>query len=269
LWSTNLPYVVTQEVRDDSGIVQQPETGVRPQYREWPAKKVLANGNILPHTPEQKRWIEYVQDITAICSDPTKPVKLGASHVHAYTDVNVTNLYKTAHPALASILIDRCDLGAVQTLYKLEHENIHLAKDVLTRANTANKQVTDEELITKLTNGNPYNRKDLFNKPLHGMQPWESVNGWFEKLDLLILQIKEVHRIADTPVPTQCSDDSLCRMLMKHLPPVYRDVISTMQLKASIQTDVVLCYDLYKGACIIKSTTPGQKDSGYSIGPFW
>ena len=150
MWSTNLPYVVTQEVRDDSGIVQQPETGVRPQYREWPAKKVLANGNILPHTPEQKRWIEYVQDITVICSDPTKPVKLRASHVHAYTDVNVTNLCKTAHPALASILIDRCDLGAVQTLHKLEHENIHLAKDVLTRANTANKQVTDEEPITKL-----------------------------------------------------------------------------------------------------------------------
>ena len=120
---------------------------------------------------------------------------------------------------LATTLLDRCDLGAVQTLHKLKHENIHLAKDALTRANTANKQVTDEELITKLQNGYPYNRKGLYNKPQHGMQPWESVIGWFEKLDLLILQIKEVCRIAGTHVPTQCSDDSLCRMLMKHLPP--------------------------------------------------
>ena len=152
MWNTNLPCVVTQEVRDASGIVQQPEMGVRAKYRKWPVKKIFANGNVVPHTPEQKRWVEYVQHISVICSDPTKPIKLGQQNAHAYTDVNVTNLCKTAHSALASILIDRCDLGAVQTLQKLEHENIHLAKGVLTRANTANKQVTDEELITKLQN---------------------------------------------------------------------------------------------------------------------
>ena len=112
LWETNLPYVVIPEILDPvTGLVVQPETGVRPKYREWPAKKVLANGSVIPHTPEQKRWIEYVQHISVICSDPTKPIKLGQQNVHAYTDINVTNLCKTAHSALASILIDRCDLA--------------------------------------------------------------------------------------------------------------------------------------------------------------
>ena len=61
--------------------------------------------------------------------------------------------------------------------------------------------------------GNPFDRVDFYNKPQQGMQPWESVIGWFEKIDLLILEIIEVSKIANTPMPAQCSDASLCRML--------------------------------------------------------
>ena len=41
--------------------------------------------------------------------------------------------------------------------------------------------------------GNPYNRKDFYNNPQQGMQPWESVQGWFDKIDLLVSEIKEVN----------------------------------------------------------------------------
>ena len=95
------------------------------------------------------------------CTDPSETIKLGFKNPHAYSDINVVNLCKTAHSALASILIDRCELGASQTLQKLGHKKIHLAKGVLTRASTINKEVTDEELIQKLQMGNPYNRKDF------------------------------------------------------------------------------------------------------------
>ena len=145
--------------------------------------------------------IKYVNDITSSCSDPTETIKLGAKNPHAYSDINVANLCKTAHSALASILIDRCELGALQTLQKLGHENIHLANDVLTRANTVNKEVTDEQLITKLQMGNPFDRVDFYNKPQQGMQPWESVIGWFEKIDSLIMEIIEVSRVAGTVTP--------------------------------------------------------------------
>ena len=61
----------------------------------------------------------------------------------------------------------------------------------------------------------------LVNRALsQGMQPWESVQGWFDKIDLLISEIKEVSRIAETAIPAQCSDAAICRMLSKHLTPV-------------------------------------------------
>ena len=226
LWATNLSYDIIPEITDpDTGLIVQPEMGVRSKYREWPTKKTRTDGSVVPNTPEQNRWIEYVNDITVICSDPNETIKLGNKNTHAYTDVNVTNLCKAAHSALATILIDRCELGAAQTLQKLGHENIHLANDVLTRANTVNKEVTDEQLIIKLQMGNPYNRKDFYNKPQQGMQPWESAQGRFDKIDLLISEIKEVSRIAETAIPTQCSDAAICRMLSKHLTPVYKDII--------------------------------------------
>jgi hypothetical protein len=246
LWATNLPYEVIPKITDpDTGLVVQPETGVRAKCRRWPEKKAG-----VPLTPEQERWVEYVNDITMTCTDPTETIKLGFKNTHAYNDINVVNLCKTAHPALASILIDRCELGASQTLHKLGHENIHLANDALTRANTANKEVTDEQLIIKLQMGNPYNRKGFYNKPQQGMQPWESVQGWFDKIDLLVSEIKEVSRIADTAIPTQISDSALCRMLSKHLTPVYKDIIHVMQLTASVQTDVVLNYALSIQRCM-------------------
>ena len=75
-------------------------------------EKTRIDGSVVPNTPEQNRWIEYANDITVICSDPTEPIKLGNKNTHAYTDINVVNLCKTAHATPASILIDRCELGA-------------------------------------------------------------------------------------------------------------------------------------------------------------
>ena len=254
LWATNPPYEIIDAIIDsDTELVVQPEMGVRKIHREWPTRKTRADGSAIPNTPEQDRWVEYVNNITSSCSDPRETIKIGAKNQHAYTDVNVANLCKTAHAALASILIDRCELGAFQALQKLGHENIHLANDVLTRANTANKEVTDEQLITKLQMGNPFDRVDFYNKPQQGMQPWESVIGWFEKIDSLIMEIIEVSRVAGTVTPSQISDASLVRMLEKHLTPVYKDVIAIMQLTAKLTPDAVLSYEIFRDACIMKS----------------
>ena len=86
LWATNLPYEVIPKITDpDTGLVVQPETGVRAKCRKWPERKAG-----VPLTPEQERWIEYVNDITMTCSDPTETIKLGVKNTHAYNDINST-----------------------------------------------------------------------------------------------------------------------------------------------------------------------------------
>ena len=76
LWETNLSYVIIPETIDPAtGLIVQPEMGVRSKYREWPAKKVRTDGSVVPNTPEQNRWIKYVNEITVICSDPTETIK--------------------------------------------------------------------------------------------------------------------------------------------------------------------------------------------------
>ncbi|MFB1018903.1 MAG: hypothetical protein QMC37_01510, partial [Flavobacteriales bacterium] len=52
LWATNLPYEVIPEITDpETGLVVQPETGVRPKHREWPTKKTRTDGSAIPNTP--------------------------------------------------------------------------------------------------------------------------------------------------------------------------------------------------------------------------
>ena len=119
LWATNPPYEIIDAIIDsETELVVQPEKGVREKHREWPTKKFRADGSAIPNTPEQNRWIEYVNNTTVICTDPTETIKLGFKKPHAYSDINAVNLCKTAHSALASILIDRCELGASQTIAK-------------------------------------------------------------------------------------------------------------------------------------------------------
>ena len=45
LWATNLSYDTIPEIKDpESGLIVQPETGVRAKYREWPTKKLVQTG---------------------------------------------------------------------------------------------------------------------------------------------------------------------------------------------------------------------------------
>ena len=65
LWATNPPYEIIEAITDpETDLVVQPETGVRPKYREWPTKKTRTDGSVVPNTPEQNRWIKYVNEIT-------------------------------------------------------------------------------------------------------------------------------------------------------------------------------------------------------------
>ena len=55
-WATNLPYEVIPSITDPAtGLVVQPETGVRAKHRKWPEKKVRGDGSVVPYTPEQER----------------------------------------------------------------------------------------------------------------------------------------------------------------------------------------------------------------------
>jgi hypothetical protein len=48
LWATNLSYDIIPEIKDpESGLIVQPETGVRAKYREWPTKKTRTDGSVL------------------------------------------------------------------------------------------------------------------------------------------------------------------------------------------------------------------------------
>ena len=39
------------------------------------SRKTRTDGSVVPNTPEQNRWIKYVNEITVICSDPTETIK--------------------------------------------------------------------------------------------------------------------------------------------------------------------------------------------------